>query len=140
MLSSAQPLNHIYVTMSKQACNTCTLWVQGSSILIKDDGTGTDTENKRYRQQKLLVILQPHDGWGLRKNSIKFLRGDSFIVRASCSADPDKRVHSISVMDVISSLCVCVCVCVCVGGANDPCPRPAPAGVWGSGCKLLHRV
>ena len=27
------------------------------------------------------------------------LRGDSFIVRASCSADPDKRVHSISVMD-----------------------------------------
>ncbi|KAL5489289.1 hypothetical protein EMCRGX_G018361 [Ephydatia muelleri] len=49
MLSSAQPLNHIYVTMSKQAhtCNTCTMWVQGSSILIKDDGTGTDTENKR---------------------------------------------------------------------------------------------
>ena len=37
MLSSAQPL---YVTMSKQAhaCNTCMLWVQGSSILIKDDG------------------------------------------------------------------------------------------------------
>ena len=34
--------------MSKQAhtCNTCTLWVQGSSILIKDDGAGTDTENK----------------------------------------------------------------------------------------------
>ena len=23
------------------------------------------------------------------------------------------------------------------GGANDPCPRPAPAGVWGTGCKLL---
>ena len=45
MLSSAQPLNHIYVTMSKQA-HTCTLWVQGSSILIKDDGAGTDTENK----------------------------------------------------------------------------------------------
>ena len=46
MLSSAQPLNHIYVTMSKQAhtCNTCTLWVQGSSILIKDDGAGTDTD------------------------------------------------------------------------------------------------
>ena len=44
MLSSAQPLNHIYVTMSKQA-HTCTLWVQGSSI--KDDGAGTDTENKR---------------------------------------------------------------------------------------------
>ena len=44
-----QPLNHIYVTMSKQAhtCNTCTLWVQGSSILIKDDGAVTDTENKR---------------------------------------------------------------------------------------------
>ena len=40
-----------------------------------------------------------HDGCGLRKNSIKFLRGDSFIVRASCSADPDKRLHSISVMD-----------------------------------------
>ena len=37
MLSSAQPLNHKYVTMSKQAhtCNTCMLWVQGSSILIK---------------------------------------------------------------------------------------------------------
>ena len=47
MLSSAQPLNHIYVTMRKQA-HTCMLWVQGSSILIKDDGTGTDTENKRY--------------------------------------------------------------------------------------------
>ena len=49
MLSSAQSLNHIYVTMSKQAhtCNTCTLWVQGSSILINNDGTGTDTENKR---------------------------------------------------------------------------------------------
>ena len=46
MLSSAQPLNHIYVTMSKQA-HTCTLWVQGSSILIKDDGAGNDTENKR---------------------------------------------------------------------------------------------
>ena len=41
----------------------------------------------------------PHDGCGLRKKGIKFLRGDSFIVRASCSADPDKRVHSISVMD-----------------------------------------
>ena len=41
-----QPLNHIYVTMSKQL-HTCTLWVQGSSILIKDDGAGTDTENKR---------------------------------------------------------------------------------------------
>ena len=28
------------------------------------------------------------------------MRGDSFIVRASCSADPDKRVHSnVSVMD-----------------------------------------
>ena len=44
MLSSAKPLNHIYVTMSKQAhtCSTCycTLWVQGSSILIKDDGAG----------------------------------------------------------------------------------------------------
>ena len=49
MLSSAQPLNHIYVTMSKHAhtFNTCTLWVQGSSILIKDYGAGTDTENKR---------------------------------------------------------------------------------------------
>ena len=32
-----------------------------------------------------------------------FFRGDSFIVRASCSADPDKRVHSISI-SVISSL------------------------------------
>ena len=87
--------------MSKQAhtCNTCTLWVQGLSILIKDDGAGTDIENKK-RQQKLLVNCNhPHDGWGLRKNGIKFLRGDSFIVRASCSADPDKRVHSISVMD-----------------------------------------
>ena len=57
MLSSAQPLNHIYVTMSKQAhtcntCNTCTLWVQGSSILIKDDGTGTDTENKKIKAAK----------------------------------------------------------------------------------------
>ena len=41
-----QPLNHIYVKKSKQA-HTCTLWVQGSSILIKDDGAGTDTENKR---------------------------------------------------------------------------------------------
>ena len=38
-----QPLNHIYVTMSKQA-HKCTLWVQRSSILIKDDGAGTDTE------------------------------------------------------------------------------------------------
>ena len=50
-LLCAQPLNHIYVTMRKQAhtctCNTCTLWVQGSSILVKDDGAGTDTENKR---------------------------------------------------------------------------------------------
>ena len=31
-------------------------------------------------------------------------------------------------------------MCVCVGGGGggtiDPCPRPAPAGVWGSGCKL----
>ena len=47
MLSSAQPLNHIhvYVTMSKQA-HTCTLWVQGSRILIKDDGAGTDTEKR----------------------------------------------------------------------------------------------
>ena len=54
MLSSAQPLNHIHVTMSKQAhtCNTCTLWVQGSSILIKDDGTGTDTENKKIEAAK----------------------------------------------------------------------------------------
>ena len=41
-----QPLNHIYVTMSKQV-HICTLWVQGSSILIKDDCAGTDTENKR---------------------------------------------------------------------------------------------
>ena len=51
MLSSAQPLNHIYVTMSKQAhtCNTCTLWVQGSS---KDDGAGTDTENKKIEAAK----------------------------------------------------------------------------------------
>ena len=40
---------------------------------------------------------------------MKFLRGSSFIVRASCSADPDKRVHSISVMDP---------VCVCVGGGD----------------------
>ena len=31
----------------------------------------------------------------------KILRGDSFIVRASCSVDPDKRVHSISVMDPV---------------------------------------
>ena len=48
MLSSAQPLNHIYVTKSKQAhtCNTCTLWVQGSSILIKEDDTGTDTKDR----------------------------------------------------------------------------------------------
>ena len=50
-----------------------------------------------------------------------FFRGDSFIVRASCSADPDKRVHSISI-SVISSLW---------GRTNDPRPRPAPAGVWG---------
>ena len=62
---------------------------------------------------------------------------DSFIERASCSADPDKRVHSISVMDPGFP--------VCGGGGggegtNDPGPRPAPAGVWGSGCKLLHRV
>ena len=49
---------------------------------------------------KTVSHLQPPPcGWGLRKNGIKFLRGDSFIVRASCSADPDKRVHSISVMD-----------------------------------------
>ena len=82
----------------------------------------------------------PHDGCGLRKNSIKFLRGDSFIVRASCSADPDKRVHSISVMDPGFPVCVCVCVGGGGGGTNDPCPRPAPAGVWGTGCKLLHRV
>ena len=82
----------------------------------------------------LVICNHPHDGCGLRKNGIKFLRGDSFIERASCSADPDKRVHSISVMDPGFS--------VCVGGGttNDPCPRPAPAGVWGSGCKLLHRV
>ena len=26
------------------------------------------------------------------------------------------------------------------GRTIDPCPHPAPAGVWGSGCKLLHRV
>ena len=32
---------------------------------------------------------------------IKFLRGDSFIVRASCSVHPDKRVLSISVMDTV---------------------------------------
>ena len=57
---------------------------------------------------KLLVICNhPHDGWGLRKNGIKFLRGDSFIVRASCSADPDMRVHSISVMDPGFPVCVC---------------------------------
>ena len=37
---------------------------------------------------------------------MKFLRGDSFIVRASCSADPDKRVHSISVMDPGFPVCV----------------------------------
>ena len=39
--------NHIhcvYVTMSKEAHITCTLWVQGSSISIKDDGVGTDTK------------------------------------------------------------------------------------------------
>ena len=59
--------------------------------------------------------------------------GDSFIVRASCSADPDKRVHSISVMDPGFPVCVW-------GGTIDPCPRPAPAGIWGSGCKLLHSV
>ena len=49
------------------------------------------------------VSNHPHDGCGLRKNGIKFLRGDSFIVRASCSADPDKRVHSISVIDPLMS-------------------------------------
>ena len=38
--------------------------------------------------------------------SIKFLRGDSFIVKASCSADPDKKVHSISVMDPGFPVCV----------------------------------
>ena len=38
-------------------------------------------------------------GVALGRTVSKFLRGDSFIVRASCSADPDKRVHSISVMD-----------------------------------------
>ena len=62
---------------------------------------------------------------------IKFLRGDSFIVRASCSVHPDKRVLSISVMDP-----------VCKGGGGgtiDLYPNPAPAGVRGSGCKLLHR-
>ena len=79
-------------------------------------------------------------GVALGKNGIQFLRGDSFIVRASCSADPDKRVHSISVMDPGFPVCVCVCVGGGGGGTNDPCPRPAPAGVWGSGCKLLHRV
>ena len=26
------------------------------------------------------------------------------------------------------------------GETNDPCQHPAPAGVWGSGRKLLHRV
>ena len=61
------------------------------------------------------------------------MRGDSFIVRASCSADPDKRVHSISVIDPGFP------VWGEVGGGggggiNDPCPRPAPVGVWGSGC------
>ena len=44
---------------------------------------------------------------------IKFLRGDSFIVRVSCSVHPDKRVLSISVMDP-----VCVCVCVWGGGGG----------------------
>ena len=44
---------------------------------------------------------------GPKENGIKFLRGDSFIVRASCSADPDKRVHSISVMDPGFPVCVC---------------------------------
>ena len=45
MLSSAQPLNPMYVTMSKQehTCNTRTLWVQGSSILIKEDGEAAKT-------------------------------------------------------------------------------------------------
>ena len=38
----------------------------------------------------------------------------NFIVRASCSADPGKRVHSISVMDPGFP----VCVCVCVGGGG----------------------
>ena len=47
----------------------------------------------------------PHDGCGLRKKGIKFLRGDSFSVRASCSADPDKRVHSISVIDPGFPIC-----------------------------------
>ena len=71
--------------------------MQGSGILIKDDGAGTDTDRSSKNCQSF--CNHPHDGWGLRKNSIKFLRGNSFIVRASCSADPDKRVHSISVMD-----------------------------------------
>ena len=67
----------------------------------------------------------------------RVFEGDSFIVRASCSADPDKRVHSISVMDPGFPVCGGGGG---GGGTNDPCPRPAPAGVWGSGCKLLHRV
>ena len=87
----------------------------------------------RGRKNCLSFCNHPDDGCGLRKNDIKFLRGDSFIVRASCSADPDKRVHSISVMDPGFPVC---------GGEGTiyPCPHPAPAGVWGSGCKLLHRV
>ena len=100
---------------------------------------GLIQKTKNRGSKKLLVICNhPHDGWGLRKNSIKFLRGDSFIVGASCSADPDKRVHSISDMD--PGFPVCVCGGGGGGGTNNPCPRPATAGVWGSGCKFLHRV
>ena len=36
---------------------------------------------------------------------------------SSCSADPDKRVHSISVMD--PGFPVCVCVCVWGGGGGE---------------------
>ena len=75
-------------------------------------------------------------GVAIGRTVSSILRGDSFIVRASCSADPDKRVHSISVMDPDFQFGGGGGG----GGANDPCPRPAPAGVWGTGCKLLYRV
>ena len=93
MLSSAQPLNHIYVTMSKQT-HTCTLWVQGSSILMVQ-GLIQKTKIEAAKTVSHFATT-PMMGGALGRT---VSRGDSFIVRASCSADPDKRVHSILVMD-----------------------------------------
>ena len=51
--------NHIhcvYVIMSKEAHIACMLWVQGSSISIKDDGVGTDTEKKKRANVQCVIM------------------------------------------------------------------------------------